>query len=158
MYKEREFGIFLNITYIILKFSKEMKVIKKKFMSLFVALVLWVGSVNVLLAQGGGAADVDQIPGYGADLIGWIIAMLQWLIALAGVVAAAVLIMNGFMYITASGDEGKIQKATKGITYAIIGLIIAAIAFLIVNFVANQLADVEVDSMGDLDRKIEFVV
>ena len=134
-----------------------MKVIKKKFMSLFVAVVLWVGSVNVLFAQGGGAADVEQIDGYGADLVGWLVQMLQWLIGLAGLVAAAVLIMNGFMYITASGDEGKIQKATKGITYAIVGLVIAAIAFLIVNFVANQLSEVEVDSMEGLDKKVEFV-
>ena len=134
-----------------------MKVIQKKLMTFVVTVVLFVGSVNVLLAEGGAAAPVEQIDGYGTDLVGWLVQMLQWLIGLAGLVAAAVLIMNGFMYITASGDEGKIQKATKGITYAIVGLVIAAIAFLIVNFVANQLSVVDVDSMEGLDKKVEFV-
>lgn len=103
----------------------------------FATVVVWIGSVNVAFAQ----QEVREIPGEGADLEGWIITILRYLIGVAGIVAAAVLIFNGFMYITASGDEGKIQKATKGITYAIIGLIIAAIAFLIVNYVASLIAD-----------------
>jgi hypothetical protein len=114
-----------------------MKVIKSSFAMVVASLVIFLGKANVLFAQ----QKVDPVGDGESNLVEWITTMLQWLIALAGIVAAAVLIFNGFMYITASGDEGKIQKATKGITYAIIGLIIAAIAFLIVNFVVNQLAE-----------------
>ena len=128
-----------------------MQTIKKTVFTFLALVVVWVGYINVLLAQ----QPVEPIPGEGADLVGWIVTMLQWLIALSGIVAAAILIFNGFMYITASGDEGKIQKATKGITYAIVGLIIAAVAFLIVNFVVQQIED----SRGgyDFDREIELV-
>ncbi len=130
---------------------------KKAFASVITGLVLWVGSANLLFAQ---AVEVDKVQGVGDDLVTWITDILELLIALAGIVAAAVLIFNGFMYITASGDEGKIQKATKGITYAIIGLIIAAIAFLIVNFVIDQLE--EAGGTGgqgafDVDREVELV-
>jgi hypothetical protein len=131
-----------------------MKVIQKASTMLFATVVVWLGSASILFAQ---AANVDPIPGYGNDLVGWIVTMLQYLIALAGIIAAAVLIMNGFMYITASGDEGKIQKATKGITYAIIGLVIAAIAFLIVNFVVGQLERASEETGYDIERTVEFV-
>ncbi len=110
-----------------------MKLVRRFFASAFV----WFTYVNVLSAQ----MKVDPVPGEGADLIGWIVTILRYLIGLTGILAAAVLIFNGILYITASGDEGKIQKATKGITYAIIGLIIAAISFLIVNFVATTLEE-----------------
>lgn len=82
-----------------------------------------------------------SIGGSGLDggFQGWFENLLLSIIGLAGLVAVAVLIFNAFLYITASGDEGKIQKATKGITYAVVGLVVAAIAFLIVNFVIQNI-------------------
>ena len=114
-----------------------MKVLKRYFTIVLASCFVWVGYVGIALAQ----MPVNQVAGEGADLIEWIVTILRFLIGLTGILAAAVLIFNGIMYITASGDENKIQKATKGITYAIIGLIIAAISFLIVNFVAQTLED-----------------
>ena len=73
--------------------------------------------------------------GVSVDFTSWLENVFVWIIGLAGVIAAAVLIFSAYLYITASGDEQKIQKATKGITYAVVGLVVAAIAFLIVNFV-----------------------
>ncbi len=87
---------------------------------------------DVVLGQIG-SGDV----GVSADFTGWLENVFVWIIGLAGVIAAAVLIFSAYLYITASGDEQKIQKATKGITYAIVGLIVAAIAFLVVNFVIS---------------------
>ncbi len=113
-----------------------MKVIKNSFVVLVVTLVVCFGFASMAMAQ----VEVKPIVGEGDNLVEWITDALKMLIGLAGIVAAAVLIFNGFTYITASGDEGKITKATKGITYAIIGLIIAAISFLIVNFVVAQIA------------------
>ncbi len=75
----------------------------------------------------------------GGFLVGWVENVIRGFILLSGVVAVAVLISNAYLFITASGDEGKVQKATKGITNAIIGLIIAAIAFLIVHFVIDSI-------------------
>ncbi len=123
-----------------------------KFFSMFVAtLVVWFGSANLLFAQ----VTPEPVHDGGGDLVSWIEGILIWAIGIAGLVAAAVLIYNGFMYITAQGDEGKIQKATKGITYAIVGLIIAAIAFLIVNYIIQVIDDSA--SIQDNEPKVELV-
>jgi TRAP-type C4-dicarboxylate transport system permease small subunit len=60
-------------------------------------------------------------------------------IGAAALLSVFVLIFSGYMYITASGDETKIEKATKSLTYAIVGLAIAFIAVLLVNFVLKDL-------------------
>lgn len=105
----------------------------KKLKSVLFSLVLLSSfKVSNAFAQlGGGSVGVEDTD--------WFEEVFLWIIGLAGLVAVAVLIYNAFMYITAGGDEGKIQKSTKGITYAIVGLVIAAIAFVMVNFVIDAI-------------------
>lgn len=74
-----------------------------------------------------------------ANLLDFIKQGLNLVIALSALVAVGVLVYSGIQYIIASGDEGKVEKATKGITYAIIGLVVCFISVLIVNFVLTQL-------------------
>jgi len=64
---------------------------------------------------------------------------LNFAIGAAAVLCVAVLIFSGYMYITASGDEAKVEKATKSLTFAIVGLAIAFISVLLVNFVLNDI-------------------
>jgi hypothetical protein len=52
-----------------------------------------------------------------------------------GVVSVVMLIYGGIQYSMSGGDVGKLTQAKSTITYAIIGLIVAALAFAIVNFV-----------------------
>lgn len=70
-----------------------------------------------------------------SDLLSFIQAALNTVIGLAALVAVGFLVYSGVQYIMAAGDEGKVEKATKGITYAIVGLVICFISVLIVNFV-----------------------
>lgn len=79
---------------------------------------------------------VNQGPG--GDLIGWVQATLNLVIGLTGLIAVGILVYSAIQYILAAGDEGKIDKATKGIIYAIVGLVVAFISVLIVNFVINR--------------------
>jgi hypothetical protein len=97
-------------------------------------------------------------PTVGVDSSGWFLDVFVWLISLAGIVSAAVLIFNAYLYITAGGDEGKIQKAAKGITYAIVGLVVASIAFLIVNFVIEGIGTESGDMGCSFEEKTETVV
>lgn len=55
-----------------------------------------------------------------------------------GVVAVVMIIFGGFRYITSGGDSGKVGNAKNSLIYAIVGLIIVALAQLIVRFVLNQ--------------------
>ena len=63
--------------------------------------------------------------------------ILSIVIGVCGLVAVVYIIIGGYNYMTSSGDSAKIEKAKKTITYAVIGLIVCALAFVIVNFVIN---------------------
>jgi len=64
-----------------------------------------------------------------------IVNVLNWIIGAAAVVSVVMLIVGGYLYMTAGGDEGKVKTATKTLTNAIIGLAICFIAVMLVNFV-----------------------
>lgn len=75
----------------------------------------------------------------GTDLVAFIRSALNLAIALTALIAVGMLVYSGIQYIVAAGDDTKIEKATTGITYSVIGLIIAFISVLIVNFVLTEL-------------------
>jgi hypothetical protein len=55
--------------------------------------------------------------------------------AVVGVVAVVMIIVGGLRYITSGGDSGKVGTAKNTLIYAIIGLIVVALAQIIVHFV-----------------------
>lgn len=55
-----------------------------------------------------------------------------------GVAAVIMIIIGGFRYITSGGDSAGTGAAKNTILYAIIGLVVVAIAQAIVRFVLNQ--------------------
>ena len=56
---------------------------------------------------------------------------------IVGIVAVLMIIYGGFKYITSGGDSGNVSGAKNTLIYAIIGLIIVALAQIIVHFVIN---------------------
>ena len=58
-----------------------------------------------------------------------------------GVVAVIMIIIGGLKYITSGGDSGNITGAKNTILYAIIGLVVVALAQFIVNFVLGKAAN-----------------
>ena len=57
-----------------------------------------------------------------------------------GLLAVVVTIYGGMQYLLATGDASKVKKAKDTIMYGIIGLVIAILAFAIVNFVVSIVA------------------
>lgn len=57
----------------------------------------------------------------------------------AGIIAVIMIIIGGINYAISSGDKGKLESAKNTVLYAVIGLIIAALAFPIVTFVVDRL-------------------
>ena len=90
---------------------------------------------NILLASWRDIKSPMKWRGEGGDLVFELQEILLVVIGLAGLVAAAIIVFGAYTLITSSGEPENIAKGQKMITAAIIGLIIAAIAFLIVNFV-----------------------
>lgn len=57
--------------------------------------------------------------------------VVRSLLALAGITLFIMLLLGGFRYITSGGDPKGIEGAQKTITYAIIGLVVILLAFLV---------------------------
>ena len=71
------------------------------------------------------------------DLISDVNKIINVVIGVLGVVAVAVVIYGGFLFLTAQGDPGKIKKGKDSITWGIIGLVIALLSWSIINFVLS---------------------
>ncbi len=59
-----------------------------------------------------------------------------------GIIAVVMIMVGGVKYITSQGDSGNVTAAKNTILYAIIGLVVVALAQLIVRFVLGTTADI----------------
>ncbi len=84
-------------------------------------------------------AEVKPIPDAGNNLTGDVTTILSIIIGALGLVAVVVMIIGGYNYMTSTGDASKVEKAKKTILYGLIGLIVCALAFVIVNFVIGTI-------------------
>ncbi len=57
---------------------------------------------------------------------------------IVGAISIIMIIFGGFRYITSGGDSGKVGSAKNTLIYAIVGLVIVALAQLIVRVVLTQ--------------------
>lgn len=57
---------------------------------------------------------------------------------IVGVVAVVMIIIGGLKYITAGGDSGNVSGAKNTILFALIGLVIVALAQVVVRFVLSR--------------------
>ena len=64
-----------------------------------------------------------------------VINVFSWIV---GVVAVIMVMIGGFQYITAGGNDSNVSKAKNTILFAVIGLVVVAIAQLLVKFVINK--------------------
>ena len=64
-----------------------------------------------------------------------VINIFSWIV---GVVSVIMVIFGGFRYITSGGDAGKVTSAKNTIVYALVGLVIAALAQVLVLFVLGN--------------------
>lgn len=87
-----------------------------------------------------GVKDAAGCPGNSnSDLPTVIQNILNAIIAVAGIVSVVFIIIGGIQYTTSAGDPGKTKKAKDTILYALIGLIICALSFAIVNFTISRI-------------------
>ncbi len=64
--------------------------------------------------------------------------VINVVLGIIGVVAVIMIILGGIQYTTSQGDAAKATKARNTILYSVVGLIIALLAFAIVNFVLTS--------------------
>jgi len=103
------------------------------------------------LSQGSGLDNLNISPdgctrdpnaGEGTERIQNIVKMVINIFSvIVGIVAVIMIIWGGFKYITSGGDSGNITSAKNTIIYAIIGLVIVALAQFFVQFVLEQVVE-----------------
>lgn len=83
-----------------------------------------------LLAQESAPATLQDFEGVFATILGLAV-------QLAGIVLFFVFLFGGFRYLTSGSDPGKVEAAKKTLTYAILGMVLFALAYLILVIIAN---------------------
>lgn len=66
--------------------------------------------------------------------------VLEFLLSIVGVVAIIGLVVAGFLYLTAAGDEHRIKIAKLSFYFSLIGGIVALSALVIINTLTNFLS------------------
>jgi hypothetical protein len=69
------------------------------------------------------------------------ISLIRLIMTFLGIIAVVIILLGGFKWMTAAGNEDKVGEAKKLIGAGIIGLVIILSAFLIVNFVVNNVSN-----------------
>ena len=86
-----------------------------------------------------GAAGTNQDSSTAASNVDTTITNLLNLLSTAvGIVSVVMIVVGGFRYITSSGEQEKVKSAKNTILYALIGLVVVALAQIIVKFVLNK--------------------
>lgn len=87
-----------------------------------------------------GVKDAAGCPGNSnSDLPTVIQNILNAIIGVAGIISVVFIVVGGIQYITSTGDPGKTKKAKDTILYSLIGLVICALSFAIVNFTISRI-------------------
>jgi hypothetical protein len=83
-------------------------------------------------AQGTGVDNVATDP---QDLVKNIVNIFLYAV---GVLSVIMLIWGGIRYTTSAGDSNKVQSAKNTVLYAVVGLVVAILAWAIVNMVITR--------------------
>ena len=94
--------------------------------------VKYVGILKCNPRTWGIVPQPDNVPG---DFEQSIKNATDWILGFVAMIAVLMLIWGGINYLTSAGDEDKAKTGKKTIAYALIGLVVAGIAYAIVDVI-----------------------
>ena len=123
--------------------------ITNAFIAGIIALFATVGLVAVPQAPAHAVVDIKKSVTGGfeaaggskkASLTDSIKLVVNVLLFIAGTIAVIMIILGGIRYVLSNGDSSQITGAKNTVLYSVIGLVVALLAYAIVNFVVTQFA------------------
>ncbi len=112
------------------------------FLSLFLTTRAQTNGANsVLLEEQEGISEIQAVFGSQTDVRVSAVRIINVVLSVLGVIFLALIIMAGFKYMTAAGNEDKVKQAIKQISQATIGLIIVLASWGISYFIINRILD-----------------
>lgn len=83
-------------------------------------------------AAGGGQCDGDRLSEFLKEIV-------NILLFVIGTISVIMIIVGGLRYVLSGGDSNSVTAAKNTVLYAVIGLVVAIMAYAIVNFVLGSL-------------------
>jgi len=121
----------------------------KKLMKLMIATAVVIGvgvailpgvdanAVNVF-DQCGANADAAVCKAKGDNASSMIQTVINILLYILGIIAVVMIVIGGIRYTTSNGDPGSLKTARDTIIYSVVGLVVAILAYAIVNLVVGR--------------------
>ena len=82
--------------------------------------------------EGAGTRGGDE-----AGLPAMVVIIINTLLLVLGMVSVLMIVIGGIRYASSAGDAAQVKRAKDTILYSVVGLIVAIMAFSIVNFVLD---------------------
>jgi hypothetical protein len=82
--------------------------------------------------------------------------LIYWLLLFSGTVSITIIIISGIRFITSGGEAKSVDTAKKSMTYAILGLLLVFLSFLIINVVAFVTNVACIKNFGDVFSATPF--
>jgi hypothetical protein len=107
--------------------------IKKYFFPIIFTLFLFLhkGIVNAAYTL----PPNTGLPPSSKGIVGILTNLMNWMLAIFGIIAIISFIVSGIQYFLSAGDEKMIQTAKRNATYSILGVIVALSAFVVIKAV-----------------------
>ena len=107
---------------------------RNKVLSIFA--VAFALSANVASAKWESPSQPTGVP---SNFDSAVLNATNWILGFVGMIAVLMIIWGGVVYLTSAGDEDKARTGKKTLTYAIIGLVVAGIAYALVDVVVSTI-------------------
>ncbi len=123
-----------------MKIKLQESIQKISFKAFHLALLTAAFVPGQALAQGlREGVDLAQPDSAGTDLFSIFQTIANTMLVILGAIAVIMLIIGGIRYVISQGDSSAIEGARNTILYAIIGLVVAFLAWAAVDFVVGRL-------------------
>lgn len=99
-----------------------------------------VGAINVFdECQSGASKDSAVCKAAGTDDASSLVKkLINSMLFVLGIVAVIMIVIGGIRYTMSNGDSSSLNNAKNTILYSVVGLVIAMLAYAIVNFVLSR--------------------
>lgn len=73
------------------------------------------------------------------DFSGTLLAVTNWILGFAAAIAVLAIIWGGIQYLTSAGNQDQVRSGKDTIKNALIGLVVAGLAYAIVNLIVTTI-------------------
>ncbi|NCA93788.1 MAG: hypothetical protein EOM84_01275 [Sphingobacteriia bacterium] len=69
--------------------------------------------------------------------------VMMWLLGVVGFIAIIAFVISGMQYLLSAGDQNMIETAKRNMKWSIVGVIVALMGLIILNFIISMMGGIE---------------